>query len=49
MNKKIEVRFDEDAYKEYEELQDSVAMGKQSKKKPNYDQLLSSINTAIKN
>ena len=49
MNKDVEVRFDEDAYKEYEELQEFVAEGKPSKKKPTYEQLLSSINTAIRN
>lgn len=49
MNKEVEVRFDEDAYKEYKELQEFVAKGKSSKTKPNYEQLLSSINTAIRN
>lgn len=49
MNKEVEVRFDEEAYKEYEELQEFVAEGKSSRKKPTYEQLLSSINTAIKN
>ncbi len=49
MNKEVEVRFDEEAYKEYEELQEFVAQGKSSKKKPTYGQLLSSINAAIKN
>ena len=49
MNKEVEVRFDEDAYKEYEELQEFVAEGKSSKRKPTYEQLLTSINTAIKN
>lgn len=49
MNKSIIVQFDEQAYKEYEELQKLVAGGKSSKKKPTYDQLLDSINNAIKN
>jgi len=49
MRKEVEVRFDEDAYKEYAELQELVVKGKSSKKKPTYGQLLSSINTAIKN
>ena len=49
MGKEVEVRFDEDAYKEYEELQEFVAKGKSSKKMPTYGQLLTSINTAIKN
>jgi len=49
MNKEVEVRFDEDAYKEYKKLQEFVAEGKSSKKKPTYEQLLSSINTAIRN
>ena len=49
MDKYIEIRFDEEAYQEYEELQDLVAQGKRAKKKPTYEQLLSSINTAIRN
>lgn len=49
MNKEVEIRFDEDAYKEYEELQELVTKGKLSKKKPTYEQLLSSNNVAIKN
>ena len=49
MHKEVEVRFDEDAYKEYGELQELVATGKSSRKKPTYEQLLSSINSAIKN
>ena len=49
MRKEVEVRFDKDAYKEYDELQELVAKGKPSKEKPTYEQLLSSINTAIKN
>lgn len=49
MHKEVEVKFDEDAYKEYEELQEFVAKGKSSKKKPTYEQLLTSINTAIRN
>ncbi len=49
MHKEVEVKFDEDAYKEYEELQELVAKGKSPKKKLTYEQLLSSINTAIKN
>ncbi len=43
------MRFDEDAYKEYEELQEFVANGQPSKRKPTYEQLLSSINAAMKN
>ena len=49
MDKEIIVRFDEEAYKEYKELQQVVVEGKASKKKPTYSQLLSSINTAIRN
>tara|TARA_Y100000310_G_scaffold317241_1_gene369895 strand:- start:9273 stop:9641 length:369 start_codon:yes stop_codon:yes gene_type:complete len=49
MKKEVEVKFDEGAYEEYEELQESVAEGKKSKKKPTYEQLLTSINAAIKN
>ncbi len=49
MNKQVEIRFDDDAYKEYKELQDFVIQGKNSKKKPTYQQLLSSINNALTN
>ena len=49
MDKNVEVRFDKLAYKEYLELEGLVAEGKKSKKIPTYEQLLSSINNAIKN
>jgi len=49
MNKEVEIRFDAEAYKEYEKLQELVARKKVVKKKPTYAQLLSSINNAIKN
>ena len=49
MNKEIIVKFDADAYNEYKELQEIVAKGKISKKKPTYSQLLSSINNALRN
>ncbi|MEK6826075.1 MAG: hypothetical protein AABX90_00425 [Nanoarchaeota archaeon] len=49
MEKLIEIKFDEEAYKEYQKLQEYVAEGKKSKKKPTYEQLLSSINSALKN
>ena len=49
MDKEIVVKFDPDAYKEYEELQELVTKGEQAKKKPTYDQLLTSINTALRN
>ena len=49
MNKEIVVQFDRDAYKEYTELQEAVAQGKRSRSNPTYEQLLSSINSAIKN
>jgi hypothetical protein len=49
MDKHTEVQFDHDAYKEYNELQDLVAQGKKAKKKPTYERLLFSINTAIHN
>ena len=49
MNKEVVVQFDKEAYHEYRELQDFVAQGKKAKKKPTYEQLLSSINTAISN
>jgi len=49
VNKEVVVQFDKEAYSEYRELQDFVAQGKKAKKKPTYEQLLSSINTAIGN
>ncbi|MCK4588893.1 MAG: hypothetical protein KAT77_00485 [Nanoarchaeota archaeon] len=49
MKKEIEIKFDAEAYKEYEKLQKLVAQGKKSRKKPTHSQLLSSINNAIKN
>ena len=49
MKKEIEVKFSEEAYKEYKVLQESVAEGKQAKKKPTYEQLLTSINNALRN
>ena len=45
----IVIQFDSDAYKEYQELQDFVAKDKSAKKPPTYEQLLTSINTAIRN
>jgi aromatic ring-opening dioxygenase LigB subunit len=47
--KEIVVQWDSDAYKEFTELQQAVASGKHAKKKPTYEQLLSSINNAVKN
>lgn len=47
--KHVEVKFDEKAYIEYLELQENVNCGKKSKKNPTYEQLLVSINKAIKN
>jgi len=49
MNKLVVVQWDEEAYKEFTELQTAVAEGKNSRTDPSYEQLLSSINNAIKN
>ena len=49
MNKEVFVQFDADAYKEYTELQISVAAGKHSSTHPTNEQLLTSINNAIRN
>lgn len=49
MSKEVEVKFDKEAYCEYQELQALVAQGKKAKKKPTYEQLLRSINTALSN
>tara|TARA_Y100000310_G_scaffold36378_1_gene34273 strand:- start:5668 stop:6036 length:369 start_codon:yes stop_codon:yes gene_type:complete len=49
MDKPTIVQFDDEAYKEYQELQQAVLEGKAAKKKPTYEQLLTSINNAMKN
>lgn len=49
MDKEVNIKFDPDAFKEYQELQDLVAKGTSANKKPTYSQLLSSINAALKN
>lgn len=49
MNKEVVIKFDEEALKEYKELQDLVAEEKSSKGEPTYLQLLSSINIALRN
>tara|TARA_Y100000310_G_scaffold342538_1_gene446214 strand:+ start:234 stop:602 length:369 start_codon:yes stop_codon:yes gene_type:complete len=49
VTKEVVVDFDESAYAEYLELQEFVAEGKKAKKKPTYEQLLSSVNTALRN
>lgn len=49
MDKPVVIKFDKKAYEEYQELQKAVAEGKISNKKPTYEQLLTSINNAIKN
>jgi len=47
--KPVEVQFDEEAYLEYQSLQHKVASSSKSKGYPTYEQLLFSINNAIKN
>lgn len=49
MDKEVEIKFDEEAYREYTELRDLVAKGKIAKKKPTYSQLLSSIDASLRN
>ena len=49
MEKLVVVKFDEEAHKEYLELQEAVAENKKSKKRLTYEQLLTSINNAIRN
>ena len=49
MEKPTIVQFDRRARIEYQELQKAVLEGQKSKKKPTYEQLLSSINNALKN
>ena len=43
------IQFDENAYKEYEELKKSIVEKKKNKTKPTYEQLLTSINNALDN
>lgn len=47
--KEIIIQFDKEAYEEYKELKRYVEEGKKARKKPTYEQLLNSINSAIKN
>jgi aromatic ring-opening dioxygenase LigB subunit len=47
--KQVEVIFDKTAYKEYSKLQKNISENKKAKKKPTYEQLLSSINNTIQN
>ncbi len=49
MEKSVIIKFDKEAYKEYQNLQEKVSEGKKSKNKPTYEQLLDSINHALKN
>lgn len=49
MNKEVIVQFDEEAYKEYSNLQTAVAEGKSCSGNPSYEQLLTSINNAVRN
>ncbi len=49
MNKKVEIIFDEEAYKEYVKLKELVKEGRISKKKPTYNQLLNSIDKNLNN
>jgi aromatic ring-opening dioxygenase LigB subunit len=49
MKKPIIIKFDAEAHKEFKHLQEAVAQRKRIKKKPTYEQLLTSINNALKN
>ena len=49
MKKSVVVKFDGQTYEEYCKLQKLVAEGKSSKKKPTYEQLLTSINNTLRN
>lgn len=49
MEKPTIVQFDRRASIEYQELQKAVLEGQKAKKKPTYEQLLSSINNALNN
>lgn len=49
MEKPTIIQFDKEAYIGYQRLQKAVLEGKKAKKKPTYEQLLSSINNALRN
>ena len=49
MEKPIRIKFDEKSYGEFQKLQKVVLEGRRARKKPNYEQLLASINNALKN
>ena len=49
MEKPIIIKFDAEAHKEFTHLQEAVAQRKRITKKPTYEQLLTSINNALKN
>lgn len=49
MKKEIEIRFDKNAYLAYKKLQKYIEEKKPPKKKPTYEQLLSSINFVLNN
>ncbi len=49
MDKPVIIQFDAKAYQEYEELQNLVKEGKHAQKMPSYEQLLTSINNALRN
>jgi hypothetical protein len=47
--KKVIIKFDKEAYVEYQELKKAVEEKKKSKSKPTYEQLLASIDKALVN
>jgi aromatic ring-opening dioxygenase LigB subunit len=49
MEKPTIIQFDENAYEEYTELQKAVSESAKKSSKPTYEQLLTSINNALKN
>lgn len=49
MKKEVVVQFDEECYNSYKQLRELIIQGKKAKKKPDYNQLFSSVNNALMN
>ncbi|MDP2750476.1 MAG: hypothetical protein Q8O89_06610 [Nanoarchaeota archaeon] len=49
MKKEVLVQFDSESYEEYKELQDAVSRNLKNSGNPTYEQLLTSINSALRN
>lgn len=49
MKKEVLLQFDSESYEEYKELQDAVSRNLKNSGNPTYEQLLTSINSALRN